>query len=100
MENFVELLAGCHIGAHYITDFAGGFSHAKFFKRNDETHFDFFIIQTPLRPTLGPTCLLSKIEQTSHTKLGCLWAWSDLSKFYIFEILMKNCTKNVSASST
>ena len=59
----------------------------------------FLIRQTSSTPQLGPACLLSKVEQASQAKLGRRWAWSDLNKIYIFEILMKNCTKYVSASS-
>ena len=55
-------------GAHYIIDFGGFFSKASFFYLNNETHFDFLIIQTPLR--------------------GILLCW------YNFEIQVKHCTKH------
>ena len=44
-----------------------------------------------------PTWLLIKTEQASQAELGRRLGVSNLEKNYIFGILMKNCTKYISA---
>ena len=80
-------------GAHYVTDFDRLFSKVKFFNHYTSTLLDFFIRQILWTGKLCPASLLSKIEQASQAELERRGAWSYLNHFYIFEILVKTCSK-------
>jgi hypothetical protein len=86
-------------GARYITDFDGRYIFCTIFHEDSKNVIFFKIGHTQSTPKLCPAWLLIKTEQASQAELGRRLGVSNLEKNYIFGILMKNCTKYVSASS-
>ena len=86
-------------GARYITDFDGRYIFCTTFHVDSKNTNFFKIGHTQSTPKLCPACLLSFDEQPGWAELGRRLGMSNLKKIYIFGILMKSCTKYVSASS-
>ena len=84
-------------GARNITDFDGRYIFGTTFHEDSKNIIFFKIGHTQSTPKLCPACLLSFDEQPGWAELGRRLGVSYLENNYIFGILIKNCTKYVSA---
>ena len=82
-----------------LSDLAGRYIFCTICHEDSKNIFFFKIGHTQLTPKLCLACLLSFDEQPGWAELGRRLGVPNLEKNYIFGILMKNCTKYVSASS-
>ena len=89
---------GPYRGARYITDFDGRYIFCTIFHEDSKNTIFFEIGHTQTMPKLCPAWLLIKTEQASQAEFGRRLGVSNLEKNCIFRILMKNCTRYVSAS--